>query len=1159
MRLPWVLVRTSHSVAFPAAVASLLLGCCLATAQPQPPDFQRDIAPILQKSCLACHSAAMTLGKLRLDSEAAILRGGASGPAIVPGNSSGSLLVKRILGATDAPRMPIGQPPLSSAQVNLIRRWIDTASIRKGAGAHTASTPEPSTPAVSTTAPSAAASGVFASEVRPLLASRCYRCHGPDLQQNGLRLDSLAAVLKGSDSGPVVIPGESAKSRLVRRLLSQERPAMPYGGPPLDSSQIAAIRKWIDAGAPGPDSTSPLAVAPPKLHWAYVKPVRPALPAVKSTWVRNPIDRFILARLKQEGLQPSAEASKTTLLRRVYLDLIGLPPSPAQIDAFLADQSPKAYEHAVDQLLASPQYGERWARPWLDLARYADSNGYEKDNLRVAWAYRDWVIRALNANMSFRQFTIEQIAGDMLPKPSTDQLLATGFHRNTLLNEEGGVDPEEYYWYELVDRTNTTASVWLGSTLGCAQCHNHKFDPFTQKDYYRFLAFFSHNDYTIVGSLNEKHASEPTLELPTPEQTEKAAEIRARIAEWRKTLDTDTPELETAQAAWEASTKQQESQWVILKPQRVTSLGGATLTVEDDGSVLASGKNAQADTYSLEADVPAGSISAVRLEVLNDPSLPHNGPGRLPDGNFFLSNFDVEAHVGGTSIPITFQKVAANDQQGGYGADRILSKDPGVHGWAINPDSPYGSPRRFAVFSPEKPVALSAAGSLSVQLKHNMRHASPSIGRFRISITYQATSQTSPDSIAQLSARLWPILDIAPDHRTPEQATALAAGYRALSPALDPARKQIADAEAELKKLGIVTALIMREQAPYTRPVTFLRQRGSFLSKGDQVAADVPSALNPFPPDVTPNRLALAEWLVSPDNPLTARVTANRFWETIFGRGIVETTEDFGSQGDLPSHPELLDWLAVEFMDSGWDMKALIRLIVTSATYRQDSKATAALIAKDPYNRLYAHGPRFRFEAETVHDIALSVSGLLSSKMFGPSVMPYQPDGIWDVPYSSDKWTPSTGDDRYRRSLYTFMRRSAPYPSLMTFDAPSREFCTVRRVRTNTPLQALTTLNDPFFVDAARALAKRMKSEGGADDSAWIRYGFRLVTSRLPTPAELARTLAYQRDQTTRFGANFNAAGAVLGMKDGVPDPELAALTLTANVLLNLDEALTKE
>ena len=1187
MRPPRIHLRAALAGALPAAMACYLLAYPatfsgeqqpqVAAARPStssqaPPDFQHDILPIFQKSCVMCHGGAMVQAQLRLDSEAAVLRGGAHGPAIVPGKSSESLLLQRILGLTDAPRMPMGMAPLPSEQADLIRRWIDTARFDKAAVDQASSgsasirvAPGPASfgapgsgsasPNNAAAANAAGSSDLFAKEVRPLLASRCYRCHGPDVQQNGLRLDSLAAVLKGSESGPVVVPGSSDKSRLVRRLMAQERPMMPYGGPQLSTEEIATIRKWIDAGAPGPDSTTPIAATPVKKHWAYMKPIRPALPAVNSSWVRNPIDSFILARLRQEGLEPSREASKTTLIRRVYLDLIGLPPTPAQVDAYLADSSPNAYEHVVDQLLASPRYGERWARPWLDLARYADSNGYEKDNLRVAWAYRDWVIKALNANMSFRDFTIEQIAGDMLPHPSNDQLIATGFNRNTLLNEEGGVDPEEYYWYELVDRTNTTASVWLGSTLGCAQCHNHKFDPFTQKDYYRFLAFFAHNDYTVVGSLNEKHASEPVLELPTPEQAQKAAAIRAQIAEWKKTLDTETPELEQAQAAWEAKTKQQEREWLVLKPQSAVSQGGATLTVEPDSSVLASGKNAQADTYSLELNVPKGSISAVRLEVLTDPSLPHNGPGRLSDGNFFLSNFDVEAKVNGASIPIPFEKVAASDQQDGYAAARILSKDPGVHGWSINPEAPYGTPNRFAVFLAAKPVELPAAGTLVVELKHLMRHASPSIGRFRISIT----SQANADSIAQLPGRLWPILDIDSSHRTAEQATALAAGYRAISPLLDSTRKQVADAETELKKLGIVTAQIMREQAPYVRPVTYMRQRGSFLSKGEQVAADVPSALNPLPPGTTPNRLALAEWLVSRDNPLTARVTVNRFWETIFGRGIVETTEDFGTQGDPPSHPELLDWLAVEFMDSGWDMKAILRLMVTSATYRQDSSASAALIAKDPYNRLYAHGPRFRLEAEAIHDLALSASGLLSSKMYGPSVFPYQPDGIWDVPYSSDKWIQSKGENRYRRSIYTFIRRSAPYPSLITFDAPSREFCTIRRVRTNTPLQALTTLNDPFFVDAARALAKRMKAEGGADEASWISYGFQLVAARRPTTSELARMVTYEKEQTARYQADPKSALELLGVKEGSSDPQMAALTLTANVLLNLDEVLTKE
>ncbi|HSM79858.1 MAG TPA: DUF1549 domain-containing protein, partial [Bryobacteraceae bacterium] len=439
------------------------------------------------------------MGKLTLATEADVLRGGSSGPAIVPGKSSESLLIKRLLGLDDMTRMPMGGDPLPDAQVSLIRQWIDHGDF-SAAKESAASAPVNAGPKA---AESSGSSTVFAEKVRPILAARCYQCHGPQVSQNGLRLDSLQAILKGSETGTVVKPGDANKSHLIQRLTAQERPQMPYGGPPLSSAEIDIIRHWIDSGAPGPDSTTPIAVGKPLIHWAYRKPVRPDPPAVKdAAWVRNPIDNFVLAKLEREGLKPAPEADKTTLLRRVYLDLIGLPPSPADIDAFLADQSPNPYERVVDRLLASPRYGERWARPWLDLARYADTNGYEKDGMRTAWEYRDWVIRALNADMPFNQFTIDQIAGDLLPHPTNDQLIATGFNRNTMLNQEGGVDPEEYYWYELVDRTNTTAQVWLGSTLGCAQCHNHKFDPFLQKDYYRFLAFFSNSQYHIGGEEN---------------------------------------------------------------------------------------------------------------------------------------------------------------------------------------------------------------------------------------------------------------------------------------------------------------------------------------------------------------------------------------------------------------------------------------------------------------------------------------------------------------------------------------------------------------------------------------------------------------------------------------------------------------------------------
>jgi hypothetical protein len=477
--------------------------------------FEKSILPVLKNSCGECHAGDVSMGKLRVDSVQALLRGGASGPAIQPGKSAESLLIKRIVGRTEAPRMPLGKQPFSSKQVSLIERWIDTADFSK--------LPRTSAPAGSTVTTSAGKSPVFADKVRPILAERCYSCHGPGVQQNGLRVDSLAALLKGSESGKVITPGNSAGSHLVRRLLGEEFPRMPYGGPSLTDVETATIRQWIDSGAPGPDSDKPLSSAgPSRKHWAYIKPVRPALPSVKdSAWPRNPIDRFILARLEKEGLHPSPEASKSTLLRRVYLDLIGLPPSPQELQAFLSDKSPDAYENVVNHLLASDHFGERWARPWLDLARYADSNGYEKDSERTAWEYRDWVIRVLNANMSFREFTVEQIAGDLLPHATRDRLIATGFNRNSMLNQEGGVDPEEYYWLSEVDRVNTTASVWLGTTLGCAQCHNHKFDPFTQKDYYRFLAFFNNEVYDTKG---KRWAAEPEIELPTADQE---AKVRA--------------------------------------------------------------------------------------------------------------------------------------------------------------------------------------------------------------------------------------------------------------------------------------------------------------------------------------------------------------------------------------------------------------------------------------------------------------------------------------------------------------------------------------------------------------------------------------------------------------------------------------------------------
>lgn len=1105
--------------------------------------FEKDVLPIFQQACAKCHLGDAAMGKLNLGSEGALLRGGSSGPAVAPGKSADSLLVKRVLGLTEAQRMPMGGDPLTAEQVKAIRGWIDQGDI---GGAQSKVTREREQPA-------APGSPLFAEKVRPLLAQRCYACHGPEVQQNGLRLDSLDAVLKGSEMGRVVVPGKPDASRLLRRLQAQERPMMPYGGPALSSKEIDNIREWIAAGAPGPDSTAALAVVKPAKHWAYVKPVRPEVPHPQNAaWCRNPIDNFILAKLEAEQLKPSPEADKRTLIRRVYLDLVGLPPTPAEVDAFVQDESPDAYEKVVDRLQASPRYGERWARPWLDLARYADSNGYEKDNPRVAWEYRDWVIRALNQDMPFNEFTIEQIAGDMLPNPTNEQLVATGLHRNSMLNQEGGIDVEEYYWYSLVDRVNTTASVWLGSTLGCAQCHNHKFDPFPQKDYYRMIAFFSNGEHKRGGS-GDYFMAEPELALPTPQQDKKSRELRAHLMQLQAILDTQTPEIDSAQQAWESEMLASEKRWSVVHAEHVESVGGATLTLQADRSVLASGKNPQADTYKIVAKTDLKNLSGVRLEVLPDSTLPKSGPGRDPDGNFFLSDFEMQID----GRPVIWKSSTADESQDGYSARGIVTKKDGIlSGWAI--DAGDGNVwRRQAVFVPRDEISIPPGSTLTFTLRHEMRKTSRNIGRFRLSLT----SLPDPEFIVKIPAGLRGALGKSGVERTAEEKEKWSASYRFIAPALESTRKEVAKVKKDLDDLGIATAMIMRERPGFARPSAYIRERGTFTSPGELVYADVPAALGQLPRDAMPNRLGLAQWLVSEDNPLTARVTVNHFWETIFGRGIVETSEDFGTQGDPPSHPELLDWLATEFVRDGWSMKKIQKLMVLSATYRQNSHVSEELQARDPYNRLYARGPRFRMEAEMVHDVALAESGLLSSKMFGPAVYPYQPEGVWDIPYSGDKWIQSKGEDQYRRSVYTFIRRSAPYPSLVTFDAPSREFCTVRRVRTNTPLQALTGLNDPYFFSAARALARRLAAEGGPTLAERIRYGYQLVVARKARETELAKVSDFYGKQLAAYEADEVSAYKTLGAKPGdvTNAPEMAALTMVANVLLNMDEAVTKE
>jgi len=967
----------------------------------------------------------------------------------------------------------------------------------------------------------------FANNVQPILQESCYPCHSGNRPPGGLRLDARSFAMRA------ITPGNAAASRIVQRVEGAGgEPQMPFGMTPLTARQIASLKTWIDHGVPWPDSLAG------DEHWSYIKPAKPAVPSVKdATWARNPIDRFVLARLEKDGLHPSPEASKETLIRRLSLDLIGLPPTPAEVEAFVDDTQPDAYDRLVDRLLASPHYGERWARMWLDLARYADSNGYEKDDRRSMWPYRDWVIKALNGNMHFDQFAIEQVAGDMLPNAGNDQKIATGFLRNSMFNNEGGVDPEENNWNIQLDRATTVATAFLGSTMGCAECHDHKFDPFTQKQFYQMVAFFNNADFV---KSNSTPFTEPVLDLPDAAQQAKRDALNAEIKTWQAKLNDDSDAAKERQQAWEKSIVDAEKDWHPLHPDHAESTGGSTLTIAADGSVLASGLNPEADTYTIAAgvpDVPIRDITGIRIEALPDPSLPRGGPGRDYYGNFMIRDVKVEG--------VTLDETAtAMDDNSGAGQQGPGKKFPQV--WVVDVSKEENNQRlpRQMVLIPTAPVTPRSAFRISIQQATEGGHQG--LGRFRISVTDSPT----PKRIVEITAALRPALT------TKRQATQMTARYRNQATELLPIRNKIKELQAQVQALGIPTTLVMSENAAVQHPDATIRIRGSFTSKNGDVQAGIPSFLGSLPSNEPQNRLALAKWLVSRDNPLTARVTANHIWETYFGRGIVETAEDFGTQGARPSHPELLDWLATEFMDSGWDMKALHRLIVTSATYRQSSKGTPELIEKDPTNSLLSRGARFRVEAEMVRDITLSASGLLSAKIGGASVFPYQPNGVWELPYEkdSDTWQLSEGEDRYRRGLYTFIRRAAPYPAMTVFDATSREYCTARRSHTDTPLQALTTLNDPAFFEAAQAMAKRIVKEGGASTTSRLNYGFLLATSRHPQAAELDTLQTAYETERKYFRSNLKEAEAIAAKQDA----DLAAWTMLSRDLLNLDETLTR-
>ena len=1103
------------------------LGISANAQSPNSGSSSKVVLQIFSDACVSCHNAEKPAGQLRLVSLEALAAGGASGAAVHPGESAESNIYRRITAVDPALRMPPSGPPLRSDRVAAIKRWIDAGA--DGLVRHVAGTD---------------LKVDFARDVEPILKTSCIGCHSGPHPKSGLRLDTKTSAMRGGIGGRVIKPGDSNASRLIQRVEGRgDEARMPFGRSPLTGEQISVLRHWIDSGAEWPRNAGEVSRGDVEIHWAYRPPVRPAIPKVAGL-VNNPIDNFLLARLEAAGLEFSRPASKEKLIRRVSLDLTGLPPTPREIDDFVKDSRPDAYERVVDRLLASTAYGERWARPWLDYARYADTNGYEADFRRTMWKYRDWVINALNGDMPFDRFTIEQLAGDLLPHATVDQKIATGFHRNTMLNEEGGVDKDQSHFEVLVDRVNTTATVWLGSTIGCSQCHNHKYDPFTQKEYYQLMAFFSNGAKKAIanGGSSSKY-EEPFLELPTPEQEQTRARLKGRIEALECKLKTSTAELEQEQAVWEQNVLRSRNEWSVLKPSALKAKGGTALQVQADGSVTATGDNPREQEYVIEGAVGLEQMSGLRIEALPDGNLPKGGPGRDTYGNFVLTKLNVEVADHDGWRPVAFQGKRVDDGK--------LEEKRSKHLWTIDASREISRVPRQLVVTFDPVIRLTGPARIRVTLVQDSDLIGQSIGRFQLSVTAAA----DPTWIVQVPAKLRRSFNAAT--RDSKETADLAEHFRSIAPSLADQRAELKQLKKDEKDLKITTALILGEQTDVARPSDFVRIRGAFSAMGDRVYAGVPAALGALPDSEPANRLTLAKWLVDRNNPLTARVAVNRIWEQYFGHGIVETSEDFGTQGQTPTHPQLLDWLAVEFMDGGWRAKRIHRLIALSAAYRQTSAVTPELLKKDPYNRLISRGPRIRLEAEMIRDVSLAASGLLVQRVGGPSVFPPQPPGVWDLPYNDDSWEESKGADRYRRALYTFVRRSAPYPAMANFDATSHEACTIRRTRTNTPLQALTTLNDVAFFEAAQALAGRMLHEGGSTDRDRIDFGFRLCTGRGAKPEETKRIARWKKQERVYFKAHSDDARRIA--PNALDAAEQASWTMLANVLLNMDETLSKE
>lgn len=1109
-------------------------------------DFAREVQPILAAACVRCHAASLPQGKLRLDSREGLLAGGASGPAVVAGDARASLLYRSLALADSSRRMPWLTDPLPAAQIETLRRWIDEGAnwpeglvVREAAAG---------SPAARSSAPSEGSRLEFNRDVRPILSDNCFACHGPDRNQRqaGLRLDREEAAKTRLASGSVaIVPGDPSGSALIKRVMHEdEQKRMPHvssGKGRLAPAQVETLRRWIAEGALW------------QPHWAYLPPTRPTPPAVRAGWPRNPVDRFILYEIERHGLLPSPEADQRELLRRLSFDLTGLPPSPEELGAFLEDTRQDAYERQVDRLLASPHYGERMAAYWLDLVRYADSVGYHSDNARTLWRYRDYVIKAFNENMPFDRFTTEQLAGDLFPNATLEQRVASGYNRLLQTTEEGGAQPKEYRAIYLADRVRNASTVWLASTLGCAQCHDHKFDPFLARDFYGFAAFFADVQEKPVGRRDSNL-------LPDENRRPLLEAADGEIKSLQKMLGETTPELELAQERWEGTLASRRAySWTTLEPVLASSANGTRVLIQgNDFSVIAAGPGAPKDSYTVKYKTQLKGITALRLEAVTFEELPRRGPGRGREGGFDVSEMRVIDEAG---RPLELRNATASTPSGRQSAPAAAIDGRGKgRGWAL--PAADGDSHRLVIETTE-PLGVEEETTLSVVL-HQNKGESRTLGRFRVS----ATTDPWPVRTAPGRDLTKEIVAIAakPRHeRTKERDETIARFYRSVAPELAPARALLRAAELRRDALvkEIPQSLVTIAQEP---EAVRILPRGNWLDDSGEV---VPPAAPHFLPPLDAggrraSRLDLAHWLTSRENPLTARALVNRLWKLFFGQGLSRTLEDLGSQGERPTHPELLDWMAVELIDWGWDVKHVVRTLVTSQAYRQSSRGSPELLLRDPGNRLYARQSRHRLEAESVRDNALAVAGLLSPSSGGPSVHPYQPKGFWAyLNFPPREWDDSSGEDQYRRGLYTHWQRTFLHPSLLAFDAPTREECVAERTRSNTPQQALALLNDPTYVEAARVFAERIVRQGGKSFEERLRWAFARALSRAPGEQEariLSELLRKHRDE---YRSDERAARLVLSVGTAAAprklDPaELAGWTSVARAILNLPELITR-